>query len=147
VNEDGSCVNGHGPEHVSRVYDTDTQNAPPPPVPLQPEYPQAPPIAPGSYGAPYGAPPPQGEGKKATVSLVFGIASILCCFPFITIPAGIAAVVFGVQGLNTEKRGLAIAGIVLGALGIVGGLINAVLGAFFGLQDPALIDSFLEGVQ
>lgn len=148
VNEDGSCVNGHGPEHVSRVYDTDTQNAPPP-APVPETFPTAPPVAPGysgpGYGAPYGGTQPQpARSNKATLSLVFGIASILCCFPIITIPAGIAGIIFGVQGLNTDRRTLAIVGIVLSVIGVIASIANALLGAYFALSDPQFLDQFMD---
>ncbi len=92
---------------------------------------------PPPMGAPMGdAPQPQGKGI-AIASLVVGIVSVaLCLYWFISIPAGIVAVVLGViargRGIGA---GMALAGIITGALGFLFGLIIAVLtfagGSFF----------------
>ncbi len=56
----------------------------------------------------------------AIISMVLGIASfVFSCCCFLSLPCGIAAIVFGVLGLKSEKRAMAIAGIVIGALSIV----------------------------
>lgn len=149
VNEDGSCVNGHGPEHVSRLYDTDEPQAPREPV--TPQYPAQPPVAPSgyqpSYGGQQGWQPPVVEQRsnKPVASLVLGIASIFCCVPIITIPCAIAGIALGVQGLKTPQRGLAIAGIALSAFGLAAGVLNAALGAWFAVNDPSLMRDFGEG--
>lgn len=155
VNEDGSCINGHGQEHVTRVYDTDTQNAPPPAPPQQtyapvpsaaPQQGYAPgaPVPPVSYGPPPGQIAQTGpSSNRPTLSIVFGIASILCCFPIVTIPAAVAGIIFGVQGLKTEKRTLAIVGIVLSVIGLIGSLINAILGAYFAVSDPEFLENLM----
>lgn len=57
----------------------------------------------------------------ATASLIVGIVSLVCC----GFPAGIVAVILGIIGLNKSKtmcgngKGMAIAGIILGAVSIV----------------------------
>lgn len=136
VNDDGSCVNGHGPEHVSRVYDTDTQSAPPPVQPA-PDYPPVPPAAPGQYGyGAYGSQEPVRRDNKPVIALILGIGSILCCFPIVTLPMGIAGLVMGIQSLKSDRRGMAIAAIVLSSLGIVASIVNAVFGAILSLDDP-----------
>ncbi len=157
VNDDGTCVNGHGPEHLTRVYDTDTQNAPPPPPPVAPPppvgyaieeggpsgqqtYPAAPPVPPGQPYQPYQpqpspwqAPAATASRDRSTLSLVLGILSILCCIPIISLPCAIGGLVFGIQSLKGPKRGLAIAGIVLSGIGLAASIVNASLGAYFGL--------------
>ena len=74
---------------------------------------------------PYLAQPNMGQQAKdrkglAIASLVLGIAStVLFCLVYLDTPLGILAVVFGCLGLKSSKKGLAIAGIILGAVGII----------------------------
>ncbi len=108
---------------------------------------------PPGYGAPpppgYGTPPPPGYGQvpgagpggaprtntKAVVALVIGVLSPilgLCCFLFGL--AGIAAIVVGRQarteiagsGGTQSGEGMAKAGVILGAIGTVIGLLSIV---------------------
>lgn len=81
----------------------------------------------------------EGQNKTlAIVSLVCGVLSCLCCFSIITGPA---AVVTGyIAKGNIEKnpaeyggRGLALGGIITGAIGVVITIILIVLQVFFGL--------------
>lgn len=102
----------------------------PPPVPgYGPAYPPPPPSY-GAYGSPYdtgGYPPPYGGGYPGTFasprtnqlaiwSLVASLLGFICCV------GSVAGVVLGVMSLNQIKqhseggRGLAIAGIAVGAL-------------------------------
>lgn len=63
---------------------------------------------------------PNDTGWASIVSLIagiFSVVSILTCIG--PIPLGIAAIVFGAIGLGSSKRGMSIAGIVLGIAGIV----------------------------
>jgi hypothetical protein len=84
----------------------------------------------GGYGgAPsYGSAPAAGSGSNpmAIVALVLGILSILtACFWFVAAPLGIAAIVLGFLGRGKAKRGqarqggLALAGIITGAIGLL----------------------------
>lgn len=58
--------------------------------------------------------------KKSVVSLVGGIISISCCMiPILGIFLGMIAIVYARKGMNSSKRGIAFAGLVLGILGIV----------------------------
>jgi hypothetical protein len=66
---------------------------------------------------------PQGNNGLAIASLVVGLISFLCCgFGFVT---GVLAVVLGVLAKNQIKQtgqngdGLATAGIVIGAIGVI----------------------------
>lgn len=115
-----------------RIEKSQLGGAPPPSPPGQPPY--APPGGPQYGQAPAGAPPhmpPGGTPKTsgmAIASLVLGIASLVCCGPVV----GILAIVFGAIALSSIRQnprqlsgdGLAIGGIVLGALGIVGGIVG-----------------------
>lgn len=82
---------------------------------------QYPPLTPPPSGSPpFGAPPPRPRGNAAAVaSLVFGI---LGCVPEIT---GLLAILLGVIGLRrardpgTGGKGLAAAGVALGAVSVV----------------------------
>ncbi len=93
----------------------------------------------GGYGgAPsYGSAPAAGSGSNpmAIVALVLGILSILtACFWFVAGPLGIAAIVLGFLGRGKAKRGearqggLAMAGLVTGAIGLVLTIVLTVAG-------------------
>ena len=96
----------------------------PPAPPAPPPYGAPPPPPYGApYAAPYGAPLPQPRNGMGVASLVLGIASILVV-PFLLVPA-VLAVVLGVLGRKRARRGeatnggVALAGIITGAFGIV----------------------------
>lgn len=112
--------------------------APPPPPPPAWGSPPPPPPAPPGYGpAPYGQPPagswgaPQAAAPSngmAIGALVLGIGSLLFAFiPFVgfaSVPFAIGAVVLGVIGLGKSReigqgKGLAIGGLVTGAVALV----------------------------
>ncbi|MFF3908522.1 DUF4190 domain-containing protein [Streptomyces sp. NPDC001848] len=122
---------------------------PVPPPPIGPEGPgQVPygyPRYPGhpAYGAPYG---PQGAGYgwpglpvppsngMGIASLVLGIIStvVFCLWP-LAMPAGVLAVIFGVAGRRKARRGqatnpgMALAGLICGAVGFVLGAVLLVV--------------------
>lgn len=61
------------------------------------------------------------ENKKGLciAAMVLGIVSIvLCCLYGISIICGILAIIFGIIGLKSVGRGMAISGIITGAIGI-----------------------------
>lgn len=66
----------------------------------------------------------QEEPKKrkkglCIASMVLGIiALVLFCIWYISIPCGILAIIFGILGVKTIDKGMAIAGIVTGAIGL-----------------------------
>ncbi|MFJ7591082.1 DUF4190 domain-containing protein [Streptomyces sp. NPDC097617] len=98
--------------------------------------------APGGY-PPYGARRSNGFG---ITGLVLGILSVVACITsFFAIALGIAAVVFGTLGRGKASRGeadnggMALAGIILGAVGIVLGALMIVV-IFAGFQDQGPID-------
>lgn len=90
-----------------------------------------------SSPAPFGAPNP--TSGLAIASLVCGIASLLSCVCCLLMPAPIAAVVCGHLALKDiastvpakEGRGMAIAGLVMGYVGIV----LVIVGTVFGLAN------------
>jgi hypothetical protein len=91
--------------------------------------------------------PSSGDPSKdwmAIVALVTGILG-LCAWllPICGFPIAIAAIVFGVLGMKSGKRTLAIVGLALGGLCILLSLVNAVLGAVIGLSDPNFLESIL----
>jgi hypothetical protein len=95
--------------------------APPPPPPQQPGWGAAPP-PPTGYGPPPGAPAP--TNGLAVGSLIAGIIAFFTGWIFIGILIGIAAIVMGILARKKPGgRGLAIAGIVTGAFGILWGVI------------------------
>jgi len=84
------------------------------------------PTAPNPYAAPqeYEEPPPAPSSspaeQMAVASLVLGIVSLcFSCCCLIGLPASIVGLVLGIKGLDSRQRGLAIAGIVLCALGLL----------------------------
>jgi Domain of unknown function (DUF4190) len=89
--------------------------APPPP----------PPPGPGGYPGDYGAAPQKQQNIFGILSLVLGIVSIVVCCFYAGVWAGIPAIVLGVIGMNKAKRGqasnrgLALTGVILGAIGVV----------------------------
>lgn len=94
---------------------------------------------PTGYGQPY-APPPRG---MSITSLVLGLVSIFSGFTFI-VP--IAGLVFGVIGIKREPagRGMAIAGLILNSVMLVGWIILIALAIviFGGLAAAMQQDGF-----
>ncbi|MCX4540992.1 hypothetical protein [Streptomyces sp. NBC_01565] len=106
--------------------------------PVQPQAPAAYgyPGYPGSTGYPAAYPGAQPNNGFGVTSLVLGILSVVGCVTSIfAVALGIAAVVFGALGRGKANRGeatnggMALAGLILGAVGIVlGGLLLAIMG-------------------
>jgi hypothetical protein len=64
---------------------------------------------------------------------VLGIASLIVwLLPIVGLPVAITGLVLGILGSKGSRRGMAIAGIVLSAIGLAGALINASIGAYMG---------------
>lgn len=92
------------------------------------------------YQAPYSPPAVSNNAQDQTmpiISLVLGVFGFVsfCCLGFLAFPIGLAAVVTGYLGMkkadeNPQKyggRGMAIAGIILGAIGVVSGLVFLII--------------------
>lgn len=116
---------------------------PPPPV-----GPQPPPPTP-AYGQPT-APGSAPTNQKAIWALVLGIVGLLCCGIFTAIPALIVGIIankeIGASGGYQAGRGMAIAGIVLGIVGII---LSLLLIAFWGfvVTTPEFQEGFREGFE
>jgi hypothetical protein len=97
---------------------------------------------PGGYGGPpqYGGPPPPPQGTDSTALLaliggIFGLLMSWCCWP-IGITGSVMGIVCGIMVLNKADtdpaaaagKGMAIAGLALGALGILAGISMLVFG-------------------
>ncbi|MCD2193990.1 DUF4190 domain-containing protein [Actinomycetospora endophytica] len=85
------------------------------------------------------APPPRPRNGMGIAALVLGILAILSCWTAAGgVLFGILAIVFGVIGAGRARRGVAnnrgvaIAGIVTGVLGLIVGIIFVVIGIFVG---------------
>ena len=61
---------------------------------------------------------PANDKKGFSIAaLVLGIiALVLCCIWYVSIPCGIIALILGIIGLKSSKRGMSIAGIITGVL-------------------------------
>ena len=64
---------------------------------------------------------PKQEKKGFCIeSLVLGIITLIFfCLWYISIPCGILAIIFGIIGLKSTSRGMAIAGLITGSIGLV----------------------------
>ncbi len=110
---------------------------PPPPPPGGYGYP--PPQQPGGYGYP---PPGSGYPQQTPGTNGLAIASLVCSLLGWLCGIGpILGLVFGFIALNQIKqtgqggRGMALAGIIIGAVAIVAGIVLLLLGAIFGSTD------------
>lgn len=98
----------------------------------QGQYPQGQ-FPPAGYGQPYGA-PPSGSNGLAITALVLGVLAVITFWlPPLALVLGIVAVVLGFLGMRKADevggRGLAIGGLVTGAIGLLIGLGLIILGA------------------
>ena len=123
---------------------------PPPAYPIGAPWSGPPPsAAPGSFPAPhdpydpyhqYGSGTPTGTNGKAIGSMICGALSLVLCMCF---APSLAAIILGILGLSETRRtgqagqGLAIGGLVLGCVTMIGGLVLLALGA---------IGSWAEGI-
>ena len=71
--------------------------------------------------------------SKATTSMVLGIIGLFVwIFPLFGFPVNIIGLVFGIQAQKGSKKGMAIAGLVMSAIGLVLTAMNSFLGAYMG---------------
>lgn len=126
-------------------HDPYAGGAPPPQYGPHPDYDQPPQqqpygAQPGGYpGYPgysggYGAPPAELPKGLAIAALIFGIlALVLFWTAFGGIILGLVAIILGIVGMRKAKkgtgggRGMAVTGLVLGILSLLGGIITAVI--------------------
>lgn len=134
ISADGRCQNGHGPEHVSGVYEVPESAIAEPPEAKAPQ--------------PYAFVPstePTAEDKKATRSMIFGLVSIAgWCLPILGIPLAGFGLAWGIAGLRSSKRTQAITGIVLCSIFLALAILNAAGGAYLALtgQNPLVNQMF-----
>lgn len=65
----------------------------------------------------------------AVAALVLGIVGLIAwLLPLVGYPVTIVGLVLGIKSVKSEKRGMAIAGIVMSSIGLVLTLINSILG-------------------
>lgn len=90
--------------------------------------------APQAVSPQYAAPVASPGGGKAIASLVLGIVGLVAWYlPVIGYPVTIVGLVMGVMGMKSSRRGMAIAGVVLSALGLLITIINSALGVYMAL--------------
>ncbi len=115
------------------------------------------------YSAPeqetvYAEPAPENQTSVfAIISLVTGIASILCCCSYFITPwlcmiLAVTAIVLGILSMNKEEsgRGMAIAGIICGGVGLVLGIIVIIIGAVGGAAsalDNGSMEDIIERIE
>lgn len=77
-----------------------------------------------------------GKDAVAIIALVAGCINLLAwCLPICGLPLSIGGIVCGILGMGSPtKRGLAIAGLILSVLGLIGSIVNAALGAMMMMQ-------------
>lgn len=64
--------------------------------------------------------PKQEKKGFCIASLVLGIvALVFFCLWYISIPCGILAIIFGILGIKTVNKGMAIAGLITGCIGLI----------------------------
>ncbi len=83
---------------------------------------------------------PKKERKGFCIaSMVLGIvALVFFCIWYVSIPCAILAIIFGILGIKTATRGMAIAGLVTGSIGLAISIILIVfiiIGVSAGLSD------------
>ena len=125
------------------------QPAPPAPAVQPPAYAPPPAPAPGqyqpapqAYAPQYVQPQSRGGEGQAIAALVIGILGVFTwCLPILGVPLAIVGIVLGVMGMKSSKRTLAIIGLVLCVLSLLGGIVNGVLGAVLAVSDPTFLES------
>ncbi|HPH96495.1 MAG TPA: DUF4190 domain-containing protein [Anaerolineaceae bacterium] len=118
---------------------TEPESFPPPPPPAPAPTPFYVPPATTNVVAASGS---DSKGIMAIVSLVIGVLS-LCAWllPICGCPLAIIGVVLGVLGLKSDKKTLAIVGLVLCGIALVLCLINGIAGAVIGSSNPDFLQN------
>jgi hypothetical protein len=139
------------PEYPEQEPDDGRSGDPPPPghgspAPPPPPDPWQSAPADGQPRVPVGSP----TNQKATWALILGILSPFCCGIFTAIPALILGIIarkeIDASGGSQTGRGMAIAGIVLGIVGII---VSVAMIAFWGyiVTTPEFQEGFREGFE
>ena len=95
--------------------------------------------------------PQQGDSKVfGIISLVCGILALLCsCCGWFGIVLAVAAIVLGILSINKGEnaKGMAIAGIVCGGIGLLIGIVVLIMGAALSSVDPDSVEQFVEQLE
>ena len=89
----------------------------------------------------------------AIISLVCGIVSLLCsCCGWLSIVVAVAAIVLGIISINKQEnaKGMAIAGIVCGGVGLLVAVVFLIAGAAMGkafTDNPDSVEEILDQIQ
>lgn len=91
--------------------------------------------------------PGQERDWAAIAALVCGILALPCCFTvYGGIVVSVCAVVFGIVGIKSSKKAMAIVGLCLGAVGLVCAVIMIATSVSL-LRDPAFMDELLSELE
>lgn len=70
----------------------------------------------------------------AVASMIIGILGLFAwLLPICGFPSSIVGLVFGLMSINSTKRNMAIAGIVMCAIGLIASIVNAIIGMYMGV--------------
>jgi len=122
----------------------------PPPQPYAPPTYQAPqaPQGPQAYGAPpqpmSTKPPKVGNPAKnwaGVMGMILGILSlVLCCIPYLSPFLGIGGLIFSIMGLKSQRKGMAVAGLITSIFGTIIAIIYVII-LVFALSMPSWLES------
>lgn len=83
--------------------------------------------------------PKKDKKNFCIASLVLGIvALVFFCIWYISIPCAILAIIFGILGIKSENKGMAIAGLITGSIGFIISIILIgliIFGIFVGVKE------------
>ena len=100
-----------------------------------------------TYDPNYAAGNEGGSKVFGIISLVCGILAVLCsCCGWFGIVLAVAAIVLGILSINKgeDAKGMAIAGIVCGGVGLLIGIIVIIMGAALQSVDQDSVEQFVE---
>lgn len=112
----------------------------PPPQPYAPPTYQATP----TYAAPGAVKPPKaGDAAKnwaGVLGMILGILSlVLCCVPYITPFLGIGGLIFSFMGMKSQRKGMAVAGLITSIIGTIIAIIYVIM-LIFALSMPSWLE-------
>lgn len=129
--DDASLNTQPAPEMPVSEAPAAPQTAASPQAPQAPQIPINPNFSASQQNAPYGVPPiasyqpiapeaaPRDNSGFSVAALVLGIIGVIPCCCGVNIIPSVLALIFGIISRKSQKGSMAIAGIVLGAIGIV----------------------------
>jgi hypothetical protein len=83
--------------------------------------------------------PPAAKDGVAIAAMVLGIVSVLLFWLYLPgIAGGLLGVIYGIQGLKSQRRGMALAGIITGSVGLLL-TCGLLMMAFYALKDPSFM--------